>query len=271
MARPHTEFIFAQSLPWEVSHDPPGRGGLRLKLLSCDDVINETTAIFELPAGCELSVTSPFQEEIYVLDGALEIAGEHLARDGYFRLPSNVPHQWSAKAGAVVLLFTNVPTSADDTSIIAIDAVALDWSTDGVPVELDFMRLARKPLFVEALTGKIRTWLLSVAPQVAPRGDYLAVETHACAEEVLMLSGDITGPLGEMTPGAYFWRPRDTLHGPFGSRNGGMAISRWRDGEPVTTFHGGEVAEFTFEAPYVPVLDSAKASAKSAPNAAERF
>jgi hypothetical protein len=256
MVRPYKEFVFSQNIEWTLENPLPGRKGTETKLLSLDSETGEMSVILRVPAGWQYAAASGFQEEIYVLDGCLKIGEAQFARDGYFRVPAGSSAAWTSERGATALVFLNAATPTDDGALSAIDTTRMVWDRSGVPPELDFMGIARKALFVDRDTGRHRTWLLSTLPQIAPDGSALAVETHSCDEEVFILGGDIVGPHGAMTVGAYFWRPRDTVHGPFGSRNGGLAISRFRNGEQKTFFHNsGRV--FDFDAPYRPIVPAA--------------
>jgi hypothetical protein len=76
---------------------------------------------------------------------------------------------------------------------------------------------------------------------------------------MLMLAGDITGPHGEMTQVAYFWRPQSTFHGPFGLRNSRLALARFRHA-PQTTIFRDKTRPFAFEAPYRPALPAQSAA-----------
>ena len=271
MARPHIEFIFSQALEWQEQSFLPGRKVLTCKVLSEDAALGEATLLLRFPAGWSGKVEPLLQEELYLIDGTLAIGEKSLGRDGYFRVAAGSRLPWSSEAGAVALLFLNAGPPTDSHDLVAIDTTLMDWDRSGIPAELDFMGLARKALFQDEDTGRNRTWLLSVSPQIAPRGAALAIETHSCAEELYMLSGDITGPQGRMTPGAYFWRPRDTFHGPFGSRDGGLALSRWRHGEQETQFHAQELP-FRFDAPYRPDLpEELRHLAGAEPVGADRY
>lgn len=188
-----------------------------------------------------------------MLDGELEIDGRRLARDGYFRLPAATARDWSSERGAVAVIFLNTATAGDAREPVAVDTVAMPWDISDVPEEFHFMGIARKALFADADSGRHRTWLLSVRPQVRPVGRALRIETHPCAEEVFMLAGDITGPQGAMMAGAYFWRPAETYHGPYGSRGGGLALCRFRHGVQDVVFHD-QTHPFAFEASYRPDL-----------------
>lgn len=271
MSRPYQEFVFAQSFKWTFDNALPGRHGVQTKLLSRDDTTGEMSVILRVPAGWHYEAASGFQEEVYVLDGALRIGGTQLARDGYFRVPATRPSTWASERGATALVFLNAAAPTDEDTLCAIDTTQMAWDRSGVPPELEFMGIARKALFVDRDTGLHRTWLLSTLPQIAPAGPALAIETHSCDEEVFMLAGDITGPHGAMTAGAYFWRPRDTDHGPFGSRSGGLALSRFRNGEQNTVFHDRTRA-FDFDAPYRPILSAALgAQSAAAPDKEARY
>ncbi len=258
MTRPHVEFIFAQALPWGTPVPLPQRESLECKVLSKDAASGEASVVLRLPAGWSQPVTSGFQEELYVLDGVLHLDDARLARDGYARIESERPTRWAAPQGTVVLVFSNARTSAAAPSttgsgLVVLDTVAMPWDRSSVPEELQYMGIARKALYVDAGTGNHRTWLLTTAPQNQPKGKQLERETHGCAEELFMLSGEITGPNGVMAEGAYFWRPAHTLHGPFGSRKGNLALARFRDGEQTVIFHR-DTLPFQFEAPYQPQL-----------------
>ena len=271
MTRPYKEFVFTQNIEWSFEHALPGRQGAETKLLSRDDETGEMSSILRVPAGWHYEGASGFQEEVYVLDGCLCIGDTQLARDGYFRVPAMAPVAWSSDRGATAIVFLNAATPGDDPALHAIDTTRMLWDRSGVPPELDFMGIARKALFVDRDTGRHRTWLLATLPQIAPEGRALAVETHSCDEEVFMLGGDITGPQGAMTAGAYFWRPRDTDHGPFGSRNGGLALSRFRNGEQNTFFHE-RMRAFDFDAAYLPIVPAGfQTESATVPNTVIRY
>ncbi len=271
MGRPHIEYIYAQTLDWQHGTGLAGRENAACKILSHDPDIGELSAILRIHAGWSGSVTPDFQEEVYILEGDLMIGSAYLARDGYYRVPAGITDRWATRTGVVALVMLNQPSKQDSRALVAVATPDMVWDRSGVPEELQFMGIGRKVLFVDSDTGLHRTWLLSVAPQIAPAGALLATETHGCAEEVFMLSGDITGPQGAMLPGAYFWRPRDTFHGPYGSRGGGLALSRFRHGAQTTVFHD-RTRPFVFEAPYSPDLPADLAHLAAAePNAPARY
>jgi hypothetical protein len=256
MTRPHIEFIFAQALPWRAASPLEQRKELQCKVLSEDAQNGEVSLILRVPRGWNKSINSDYQEEMYVLDGAIEFDGQRLCRDGYARIDAGRETRWQAQESAVLLICSNAASWRQETGELAvIDTVVLPWDRDGVPKELQYMGIARKVLFVDQDSGRHRTWLLATSPQSLPKGKQLERETHACAEELFMLSGEITGPHGIMSRGAYFWRPAETLHGPFGSREGNLAFCRFRHGAQITTFHR-DTLPFVFDAPYEPAVPS---------------
>src|SRR5262245_15604655 len=71
--REHIEFIQAQRLPWEDAGSA-GFAGARIKFLSRDPDDGSFSAVLQLPAGWSRQAAAlPLDEEIYVLDGDLEI------------------------------------------------------------------------------------------------------------------------------------------------------------------------------------------------------
>lgn len=255
MARPHVEFIFSQRLPWESTDRTAWGPSIEWKVLSEDAGTGEWSAIVKFVRAYRGEFAIDQEQELYVLDGSLSIQHRLAGRDCYARVAAGASTHWEVDAGTVLILFTNVPPRDESplVNLVLTDCVATHWDRSGVPAELEYMGIGRKALYVDPSTGFHRTWLLTTAPQIFPSETQLARETHACAEEVFMLAGDITGPQGAMRPGAYFWRPRDTFHGPFGSRDGGLALCRFRDGVQSTIFHD-ETLPFAFDAPYRPDL-----------------
>lgn len=67
------------------------------------------------------------------------------------------------------------------------------------------------------------------------------------------MSGSIAGNAGIMHPGAYFWRPPDIKHGPYGSKTGNIILMRSQGGALATDYYDPD-ATFRFDAPHQPVL-----------------
>ena len=78
-----------------------------------------------------------------------------------------------------------------------------------------------------------RTWLNAQQPGGVPDGFMGSREYHPVAEEMFILSGDLYVERGVMRTGAYFWRPPDIHHGPFGTRAGMFMLGRTKGGPLV--------------------------------------
>ena len=93
------------------------------------------------------------------------------------------------------------------------------------------------------------TWILGTMPL---RWGHRP-EKHPVVEEMYLLSGELVGHRGKMYPGAYFWRPPEEWHGPFGSPTGNVMLFRTKGG-PLSTVYTDHQVEFSWRPPHDPVL-----------------
>ena len=110
MARPHIEFIQSQVLPFNVGMPGDARKGISCRILSIDDDAGESTLQLRYPPGW--SAEGPeyldVDEELFVLEGALEINGRRYGKHDYAHLPAGYfRSSMSSPEGAVVLTFLN--------------------------------------------------------------------------------------------------------------------------------------------------------------------
>ena len=267
MARPHTEFIHAQSLDWQTGVLPGPLETVDCKVLSMDGETGACSLIVRYPKGWaqDQAVHLEGAHEFLVLDGALDIAGQHYPFDSYAYLPSGYTHEhWSAPDGAVALtFFSHRPNVIDGTGNMTDEAVPylylhdMEWSTEGIDPDLDFLRIAHKMLRHDEEKGDT-TMILNSGAQTHPRNWEEGALAHPCVEEMFLLSGDIIAERGIMHAGAYFWRPPNIWHGPFGSRNGHLCVIRFLDGHHVNNW-SKEKYPFSLTPEYRPDLpDSLK-------------
>lgn len=260
--RPHIEFLQAQQLAWRRL--PPGaaRPDAEYKYLSRDAATGACSCLIRYPARWERDAGSTPEalaatEELYVLDGELEIDGRRLGPDHYARIPAGWPssHRRSQR-GAVVLSFFDAepafgvvqPGSAQP---VFIDVLHEPWDMRLNDPRLAHLGLGRKNLY-QSPRGD-RSLLSLMLPHAEPAGAKGARETHPVVEECYVLQGSLVGPHGEMQAGAYFWRPPGIAHGPFGTRWGCVALIRFLGGTHVNEW-SREEAPFDLRAPYRPVL-----------------
>lgn len=260
MARPHIEFIQAQNLPWARGAAGPARADCDARILSRDGSTGALSAILRYPTGWHRAAPESLvaDEELFVLDGELEIGGQRYGRNDYACLPAGYPRTHArATNGAVVLTFLSGPAqvatasgSHDQRKLVAhISTETRPWGgTDDVGNPgLQNSGVRTQWLRRDPDTGE-ESYLLAMLPWVEER-----TESHPVVQEMFLLSGEITGgKVGVMQPGAYFWRPEDVVHGPFGSRTGNIVFMRAMGGKLTTQFFGRE--KLDYRAPHRPVL-----------------
>jgi hypothetical protein len=268
MARPLTEFIFAQSLPW--SHGLPGgaRDDVDAKILSIDSDSGEVSAIVRYPAGWSRPEQEALaaEEEMYVLDGDITINGYAYKRDSYMCLPRHARRSGAVSdKGCVALTFfdgtpaESKPGATPDRTaprVEALDVYAMRWDSKPADPSLEWMGNRRKVLRMDPVHNQKATFIISTPPHIYPENWACPTLTHPCAEESVVLSGDMIGPHGRMTAGAYFWRPAEIPHGPFGTRDGGMSLIRFRHGKHVNVW-GADHVPFSYDTKYNPVIPDA--------------
>jgi len=123
MARPHTEFIQAQALPWDATRHAELRPGVEAKLLSVDSEDGECSMLLRYPANWERGVSEHLlvHEELFVLDGAIEIAGVEYGKGFYANLPAGYERATaSSKNGAAVLTFFSATPKAAKPRVVPI-------------------------------------------------------------------------------------------------------------------------------------------------------
>jgi hypothetical protein len=239
MARPHIEFIQSQVLPWRSRLLVDGAPPVDVRVLSEDNETGAASLLVRYPAGfdapaCALSV----DEEFLVLEGELTFGDHHHRQFGYGHFPAGYdPGARVSATGAVVLTFFSGRV-APASSAIAFDPRRLVEAVNGLHIEYtgnfhpEFPPGAgRKRLFTDPQSGD-ETWLLGTLPlRWAERS-----EVHPTVEEMYLLSGEVHGDRGIMRPGAYFWRPPQIPHGPFGTLTGNFYFFRTKGGGLSTSY-----------------------------------
>jgi len=245
MTRPHIEFIHAQDLDWQaaVLHGP--LADVECKVLSMDEETGACSVILRYPEGWVQNGPLHLDgaHEFLVLDGAVEISGQSYPFDSYAYLPAGYTHEnWTTKTGAVVLTFfsarpdiTPGPGNMTEAAVPYLYLHEMKWSSADVDPDLDHLRIAHKILREDEDSGA-KTMILDCGAQSHPQNWEDGALAHPCVEEMFLLSGDIITERGAMHAGAYFWRPPNIWHGPFGSRNGNLCVIRFLHGHHVNNW-----------------------------------
>jgi hypothetical protein len=264
MSRPWIEFVQSQNLPWR-SDDLSGiRPGVVLKVLSEDSESGASSLLIRYPAGWRLQSADALSadEEFLVLHGTLCMGRQTYREKSYAHLPAGYARgPMAAPSGAVVLnFFSSRPARGpagtfDPARLIEnLDAFAVPYTGNFHP---EFPAGAgRKMLYQDPVTHD-QSWILGTLPmRWAERA-----EVHPVVEEMYLLSGESHGNRGVMRPGAYFWRPPQIPHGPYGTLTGNLYFFRTKGG-PLSTHYVEGSRPFHWWPPYDPVLPESLAAAR---------
>jgi quercetin dioxygenase-like cupin family protein len=277
MARPHIEFIQSQVLPWKTLGAGSSRPGALAKALSYDPDTKAVSVVMRYPPGWTLPDAHYLDsdEEFYVLDGELWVGNVKYAKGDYAYLPAGMPRPgMRSDLGADVMTYHEGPHRTvlgeaplglyDPARLIAkIESTRMAWGDPSDPVVAATATGAgRKLLRQDAATGE-RTWLLRFGPDDPNKMTHGRTETHPVVEEVFLMEGEISMPMGTLKPGAYFWRPADIPHGPVGTLKGLLGIFRCKGG-PLTTKWSDEEMPIDWHPAYAPYLPPEMAALKSA-------
>ena len=274
MSRPQIEFIQSQCLPWSAATLAGIRPGAEARTLSLDEATGACSLLVHYPSGWRREGVEHFgvDEEFLVVDGSLTVRGHSYGEKGYAHLPAGAPRDGMAAgpAGAVVLTFFSgapmaiagaPPAEPEPARLVeGIDAYQVPYTGNFHP---EFPPGAgRKMLHDDPVTGD-QSWILgTLGMRWAERA-----ERHPVVEEMYLLAGEVHGNCGVMRPGAYFWRPPDIAHGPYGSKTGNIYFFRTRGG-PLSTEYEDAGRPFRWDPAYAPVLpDELAALAGEAPPA----
>lgn len=263
MTRPHIEFIHAQVLPWQAGILGGALKDVEAKVLSRDSDSGAASMVLRFPAGW--SHGEPFHlaaaEEFVVLEGDLTVNGVDYTEFAYANFPAGHPRNAvSSKSGAVLLsFFDGVPeveagagaSGAADGFIEKIDVLREGWDPDYSGIDSPELAAAgaRKKILRSDPGAGDQTWFIGTLPLWRER----KTESHPVIQEMYLLSGSISGNTGVMHTGAYFWRPADILHGPYGSKTGNVILMRSQGGALATDYYEPD-PPFSFDAPHRPVL-----------------
>jgi uncharacterized protein DUF4437 len=259
MSRPFIEFVQAQALPWREGVPGGVRSGVTSKVLSGDSETGATSMLVRYPPGWIDSEPHWLDrdEEFFVIAGDLRIGQIRHRAKTYAHLPAGYQRGGTGSvAGAVALTFfsgeparyaDSASPDCDESRLVEfVDALAGEWGANFHP--LFPPGAGRKFLRRDPHDGE-ETWVLGTMPLRNGRRP----EKHPVVEEMFLLSGELFGHVGVMQAGAYFWRPPEEWHGPFGSQTGNLMLFRTKGG-PLSTVYTEEETEFSWTPEHRPIL-----------------
>jgi hypothetical protein len=165
--------------------------------------------------------------ELFVIEGALEVAGETLRVYGFAGIPKGAePVAMSSSAGAHVLVWHNEGISGED---VYPDGVSLrrTWQEHWEPYEVPGLRHGM--LYKGLRDPDVATGEAHGGPRgmlrlhlITPGFASVQEEVHKdCWEEIFFLAGDLLMPKrGWGGPGTLLLNPADYPHGPYVSQRG---------------------------------------------------
>jgi quercetin dioxygenase-like cupin family protein len=264
VSRPHIEFIQQQDLPFQPAQMGPAVGSeseVGIKVLSLDPESRASSGLVEIPPSWRLPGTHHFlvDIEMYVLSGELTVSGVSYTQHTYCFLPAGYTVAGGlSERGALVMLFTSgwaelVPGEAapgllnEQRLIRYLNLFEGPWTGNfhpQFPVGAGRKWLRRDPVTTD------ESWILGTLALRNGRKP----EKHPVVEEMYLLAGELIGPQGLMRPGAYFWRPPEVWHGPYGSKTGCLMLFRTVGG-PLSTVYTEEEQDFDWDPEgYHPIL-----------------
>jgi hypothetical protein len=246
MTRPHIEFIPSQVIPWTDGLYGGARPDVQVRILSMDADNGASSLVIKYPPGWMGTQHEVIQadEELFVLEGSLEIAGVTYTKHDYAHLPIGYPRGNTASPrGAVVLTFFSATPAAttkaadyDERRLVQRIDTRQQMAHQGPREHMasegfSHSGTVHKSLFHDPDTDE-RSWLVGLPPYWS----MTSAETHPVCEEEFAVYGDICMPNGVMHAGAYFWRPEYIQHGPFGTVGGTLHFCRAKGGAFSTEF-----------------------------------
>jgi hypothetical protein len=246
LARPFIEFIQSQVLPWSLSVSSAVAPGVAFRVLSRDDETGAVSALVRYPADYvhEVNGALGVDEELLVLKGALEIDGMTRGIYDYAFISAGARRSlMRSERGAVALAFySGKPELGDVRSDAAVEFQSGLTGSWGGGFHPRFPPGAGRKWLRETSPRGDQTWLLGTLP--LRHGT--RPEKHPVIEEMFLLSGVLKGDRGTMYPGAYFWRPPEQWHGPYGSLTGTLVLFRTIGG-PLSTVYSEEEVGFSWD------------------------
>lgn len=242
MARPQTENLNYADVapePWLPAGLPSGIG---IRSLNEDTDSGAITAVLEVPADWEWSGSGycNADQDLFVLDGTIQIGDHQLQPGGFCFYPSGVVQSpWRAETDCrLFVIFNNRPEfmAATDSApgadvgacVPYLDSWAMDWFD---PTSASAPSVAFRPgIFVKVLRVDPSTGTSTHLAGLMPGWYAEGIEVHPVREESIIISGDVNiatvggEPGYTCTVGGFYSRPAGVPHGPLASKNGNVGI-----------------------------------------------
>ncbi len=226
-------------MPWAPAGIP---AGIQIRALNEDPADGGVTALLDIPAGWawESAGRCAADQEFFILEGELEVAGALLGNGGFCYYPAGtLQGGWRAPSDCrVFAIFDRAPAyevaveaasgARSDQVVRHLDSWAMDWFD---PLSASAPSVAyRAGIFVKVLRSDPETGTSTHLAGLMPGWFMEGIEVHPVREESITLSGDVHigtvdgGPGYTCVVGSYYSRPPGVPHGPLASKNGNVGL-----------------------------------------------
>ncbi|MDC0073420.1 DUF4437 domain-containing protein [Alphaproteobacteria bacterium] len=241
--RPFIEFFHSGDMPWEKNINFLNKSNVEYKVLSKSLCNNEFSLIIKFPINYNFKLdNADYDEEFFVLNGSIEIEDTRYYKGCYAFFPSGYLNDNLIKSddGAEILTFITYKGEKsfnyDESRLIKYISLYKDgWDEnyDGINSPEIASSGSRKKLLRTDLKTGDQSWIMGVIPSYQES----KVESHPVVQECFIINGEIDGNRGKLIEGSYFWRPKDILHGPYGSKTGCTIFSRSIGGKLIVDYY----------------------------------
>ncbi len=213
----------------QVSVTQPGLAvGTSMHLMSSADDSGALSALVRVPAGWHFEGECQGATELFVLDGAIDVADDTLTCGGYCYLPEQAaPFRCASGAGATAYLSWTAQPTIRMTSVLVLQSFTLPWEAtvlEGFPAGGTHKSLRPTDIASDAAHGGPDGFLRLV---VSPPGWISPLmERHVgCWEENLLLRGDMLMPgRGRLRAGDCLANSPGLWHGPMVTKGGALFL-----------------------------------------------
>jgi hypothetical protein len=231
--RKHVEFVWFEEVEWQPLKIAGLPDGLHLRVLSVDEADGALSGILKIPAGWRFDrdFTANAAEELFILNGDLQIAGDKLTEQSYSYRPAGAAHgqMFSEKGCEAIVMWdktftANIGEKSSGEKAKTVDTIRMYWEKTVAEGPAAGIKVKRLREVVE--TGEM-TFIVGIMPNWYEDRE----EHHPCVEESFKIFGDMNlntrkGDKLVMGENSYFFRPPFIKHGPLFTRKGTMSLVR---------------------------------------------
>ena len=213
-------FISSTWLNWKPYKKLSIYKGSKFKLLSQNYLLGQTSLLFRFPKNTYIkkNISSKFDEEIYILNGSINISGNVLNKDFYTYIPSGYEKKiFCSPKGATGIIFINeqlkkinkknnfYPNFDHNNWIPRINAFESIWPA--LPSKFKHFDLNNSGARIKILRQKIKSNSETFLIGFPPLWSFPEVNNLGGDLEIFLLNGNVNTTKGLMKAGSYLKIP----------------------------------------------------------------